>query len=117
MRAESSPLETPSQPECHRLATADLNSHLEVQRMTPKPCYCSMGTKIGPEKPVQPESQAKQPAVRLLRVCGTNRAFKSGSICPSSDLILCNASHATVLLSMSLNPCTSKEQSKSSKTA
>lgn len=85
--------------------------------MTSKPCYCSFGTKRGPEKPPQAESQEKQPAVRQLRVYGTNLAFKSGRICPSSDLILCSVSHATVLLSMSLNPCTSKEQSKSSKTA
>lgn len=85
--------------------------------MTSKSCYCSFGTESGPEKPPQAESREKQPAVRQLRVCGTNQAFKSGSICPSSDLILCNVSHATVLLSMSLNPCTSKEQRKSSKTA
>lgn len=85
--------------------------------MTSKPSYCSFGTKRGLKKPPQAESQKKEPAVRPLRVCGTNQAFKSGSICPSSDLILCSVSHATVLLSMSLNPCTSKEQSKSSKTA
>lgn len=78
--------------------------------MTSKPYYCSFGTKRGPEKPSQAEPQEKQPAVSQLRVCGTNQAFKSGNICPSSDLILCNESHATVLLSMSLNPCTSKEQ-------
>lgn len=78
--------------------------------MTSKPCYCSFGTKRGSGKPPQADALEKQPAVSQLRVCSTNQAFKSGSICPSSDFILCNESHAIVLLSMSLNPCTSKEQ-------